>query len=568
MINHIILYMLKYFYVNRSIIFIATLGRLSIAVIASSVKSSLFIFWPVSINGSTQLEFIIIIDITSSIFLFTVILISIAVFTFSTRYMSPEKFFLRFKILLLSFVLSMAALILCPNIISILLGWDGLGVTSYLLVVYYNRGKSFNAGIVTAITNRLGDVLIILRAGVLISVGSWNMKLSSWEFYRDSLLQIILVVGCFTKRAQIPFRAWLPAAIAAPTPVSSLVHSSTLVTAGVYVLIRHIEDLLIFFSQDIVLVSGLITMIIARVSALGETDIKKMVALSTLRQLGIMVTRIGIGWMLIAFIHLIIHAFFKAMMFIRTGNCIHISRRYQACSKTGFLSLSSPINRASLVTGGMSLIGAPFAAAFFSKEPILEILLHNDSLVDYTWILIGVTLTLLYRFRFMYFVLSSSTKLERFIILSEEDAYRRGRVIVLFVPSFVRGVVMRNLYLDLSSGKVFIPESWKLSVYTALVFGILIGLAFLRASARKAVLHDLIYIWSLPNFSRRLFNSRSFLTGKISVSSRFGWNVSLIIIARLRGRDNYLIFISENYFLYRMILFIPLRMFLVIVLYI
>lgn len=108
-------------------------------------------------------------------------------------------------------------------------------------------------------------------------------------------MQIILVVGCFTKRAQIPFRAWLPAAIAAPTPVSSLVHSSTLVTAGVYVLIRHIEDLLIFFSQDIVLVSGLITMIIARVSALGETDIKKMVALSTLRQLGIMVTRIGIG---------------------------------------------------------------------------------------------------------------------------------------------------------------------------------------------------------------------------------------------------------------------------------
>lgn len=148
---------------------------------------------------------------------------------------------------------------------------------------------------VTAITNRLGDILIIIRAAIILSIGTWVTKVNRFEFDRNLFLQAMISVGCFTKRAQIPFSAWLPAAIAAPTPVSSLVHSSTLVTAGVYVLIRHIENLYIFISQDLIVIRGMITIIIASVSALGETDMKKIVALSTLRQLGIIVGRIGIG---------------------------------------------------------------------------------------------------------------------------------------------------------------------------------------------------------------------------------------------------------------------------------
>lgn len=148
---------------------------------------------------------------------------------------------------------------------------------------------------VTAITNRLGDILIIVRAAIILSIGTWVTKINRFEFDRNLFLQAMISVGCFTKRAQIPFSAWLPAAIAAPTPVSSLVHSSTLVTAGVYVLIRHIENLYIFISQDLIVIRGMITIIIASVSALGETDMKKIVALSTLRQLGIIVGRIGIG---------------------------------------------------------------------------------------------------------------------------------------------------------------------------------------------------------------------------------------------------------------------------------
>ena len=145
-------------------------------------------------------------------------------------------------------------------------------------------------------------------------------------------------------------------------------------------------------------------------------------------------------------------------MFIRTGNSIHLSNRYQACSKTGFLSLRRPINTSSLVVGGFRLIGAPFAAAFFSKEPILEGLLHMDSINTYLAILTGVRLTILYRFRFIYAVLRSISKIERSIILREDDYYSRGRVLVLFIPSFSRGVAIRNCYLNLASSKILFPE--------------------------------------------------------------------------------------------------------------
>jgi len=217
----------------------------------------------------------------------------------------------------------------------------------------------------TVLSNRFGDVLILLRIGLILHIGSWNIK-----FYREilclnSVFSIFLVVGAFTKRAQIPFRAWLPAAIAAPTPVSSLVHSSTLVTAGVYLLFRHLNELIRFSQLNFILIVGVATIIMARLSALNEKDIKKIVALSTLRQLGLMATRLGLNWVFIRFFHLIIHAFFKAMIFIRVGNLIHFRQFYQAIKNRGRELFSSPFNRSTLVLARVSLTGAPFAAAFF-----------------------------------------------------------------------------------------------------------------------------------------------------------------------------------------------------------
>jgi len=528
--------------------------------------SQVFIFIPIVNNSILVLEFVILIDKTSLVFLFTVSLISLAVFTFRRSYIRREKFFLRFSLLLISFVFSIIALILCPNLFSILLGWDGLGVSSYLLVIYYNRDKSYNAGIVTALTNRLGDVLIILAIAIVVTQGSWisivNENIISYSF----MLQLVLIVGCFTKRAQVPFRAWLPAAIAAPTPVSSLVHSSTLVTAGVYVLIRHVEHIDVFFISDYVFIRGIATIVIASLSAIAERDIKKMVALSTLRQLGIIVIRIGIRWILIAFIHLIIHAFFKAIIFISTGNAIHVSNRYQSCSKTGSIIYSTPLNSASLMTGAFRLIGAPFAAAFFSKEPILERMLSlpSCSFIDYSLILIGVFLTILYTARFLMSVVSYLSKVEIASIISEDDNLINKRVAILFIPSFIRGAIIANSYSVYVAKLILYPSVWKISVFVILILGVLVAVSISEFSITGSFHWLRFNIWLLPSFSRSFSNYYSFILGKLLHSNNFYWKLSSLDITIKFFRTRPLILLAESLFVFRLILFVPIILLLLI----
>ena len=539
------------------------------ALLSIRSSSQIFVFVPIVNTRSLILEFVVLIDKTSLVFLLTVSLISLSVFTFRSSYIKREKFFLRFSLLLISFVFSIVALILCPNLFSILLGWDGLGISSYLLVIYYNRDKSYNAGIVTALTNRLGDVIIILAIAIVISQGSWVSLVNENLISYSSLFQLVLIIGCFTKRAQIPFRAWLPAAIAAPTPVSSLVHSSTLVTAGVYVLIRHVEHIDSFLISDYVFIRGIATITIASLSAVAERDIKKIVALSTLSQLGIIVIRIGIRWILIAFMHLIIHAFFKAIIFISTGNAIHVRNSYQSCRKTGSIIISTPLNSASLVTGAISLIGAPFAAAFFSKEPILEgiISLSSCSLLDYYLIIVGVLLTMLYRTRFLISVVSYLRKVEIASVISEEDTLINLSVVILFVPSFTRGAIIANSYSVFINKVILYPSIWKISVFVMLLFGVLIALKLSEFSIVGGYHWLRFNIWLLPSFSSSFSNHISFIIGKLLHINNFYWNLSSLDLSIKYFRTRPIWILAESIFVFRLIIFIPIVMLLLINLY-
>lgn len=217
--------------------------------------------------------------------------------------MSGEAFFLRFHLIVIAFVVSMISLIFGVRMLSLILGWDGLGVTSYLLVIYYSRWKRGNAGILTALINRVGDVIILISIASILLDGGYNFNITAIHSSGLSVgLCSLIFVASLTKRAQIPFSAWLPAAMAAPTPVSSLVHSSTLVTAGVYLLIRYQTALSRnAITLSIILFIGTATMIMAGAAALVETDMKKIVALSTLRQLGLIVSAIGLTQWLVAF---------------------------------------------------------------------------------------------------------------------------------------------------------------------------------------------------------------------------------------------------------------------------
>eukprot|EP00088_Acartia_fossae_P006517 TRINITY_DN12_c1_g1_i1.p1 TRINITY_DN12_c1_g1~~TRINITY_DN12_c1_g1_i1.p1 ORF type:complete len:221 (+),score=-75.03 TRINITY_DN12_c1_g1_i1:1320-1982(+) len=214
---------------------------------------------------------------------------------YSSSYIIGDKFSNRFCLLVLLFIFSMALLIFRPRLISLLLGWDGLGVSSYLLVCYYRSEKRYNASMLTAITNRIGDVLILILISISIGTGIVEFTLIGFRNYLYSWPLLLILLIAITKRAQVPFSSWLPAAIAAPTPVSALVHSSTLVTAGVYLLVRFNFTLNQSILLLVMIIVASMTMLIAGLSATIELDIKKVIALSTLSQLGVIVFTLALG---------------------------------------------------------------------------------------------------------------------------------------------------------------------------------------------------------------------------------------------------------------------------------
>jgi NADH-ubiquinone oxidoreductase chain 5 len=215
-----------------------------------------------------------------------------------------------------------------------------------------------------------------------------------------------IVIAGITKRAQIPFSRWLPAAIAAPTPVSALVHSSTLVTAGVFLLIRFYPMLCIMpYIKEFLFFVGRITILVAGVRAIFEYDIKKIIALSTLRQLGVIILSLGVGVMELAFFHLLTHALFKALFFVCAGRLIHCYKGNQDVRLIGSLFLRTPVTAICVSCAIMALCGAPFLAGFYSKDLIIEIILvSNFSLISLVILIVGTIFTVFYSVKFFYFL--------------------------------------------------------------------------------------------------------------------------------------------------------------------
>jgi len=304
-------------------------------------------------------------------FLRFVRLISSVVLFYRGGYIGGCRDFNRFIYLVIGFVGAIGMLIIRPNLVRILLGWDGLGLISYALVIFYQNEKSANAGILTVLSNRVGDAAILIAIALLFIKGRWRFVFLI-ENKVSSLLGGFIILACITKRAQIPFSAWLPAAIAAPTPVSALVHSSTLVTAGVYLLIRFRPILGEDLQVGLFFLAGL-TMFIAGLGANFEIDLKKIIALSTLSQLGVIICVLSIGKTDLAFFHLLTHALFKALLFMCAGSIIHRVNGYQDIRMMGGIVNFIPIRVSAMNLSNLSLCGFPFLAGFYSKDLLLEI---------------------------------------------------------------------------------------------------------------------------------------------------------------------------------------------------
>nr|YP_010952794.1 NADH dehydrogenase subunit 5 [Tetraloides heterodactylus]WMQ53214.1 NADH dehydrogenase subunit 5 [Tetraloides heterodactylus] len=400
--------------------------------------------WEILNLNSFSMVFTLVLDWVSLSFLWFVFMISASVLYYSGSYMSGDKNKNRFMYLVLAFVFSMSMMVLSPNMISILLGWDGLGLVSYALVIYYQNEKSANAGLLTIMSNRIGDVAILLSIGLLSSLGSWNFFMWSGYLMEEwFLLKFLVMLAAMTKSAQIPFSAWLPAAMAAPTPVSALVHSSTLVTAGVYLMIRFSAAMEGSKSQSMLLVVSCLTMFMAGLGANFEYDLKKIIALSTLSQLGVMLSILSLGYPELAFFHLLSHALFKALLFMCAGVIIHSVGDNQDIRLMGGLVNYMPLSVSFMSVANLALCGFPFLAGFYSKDLILEVaFLSWINSIAFILYVVSTGLTVMYTARLIFYSLSGDFNLSCLNNVSDYDKIMMNSMVMLGLGGIMGGSML------------------------------------------------------------------------------------------------------------------------------
>nr|UPL65747.1 NADH dehydrogenase subunit 5 [Notobitus elongatus] len=491
----------------------------------------IFMDWEFLSLNSSMIGMTLLLDWMSLLFMGSVLLISSMVIYYSEDYMMSDTNKIRFLILVLLFIVSMMFMIISPNLISILIGWDGLGLVSYCLVIYFNNYKSYNAGMLTILTNRIGDVAILIGIAWLFNNGSWHYLYYNFYFdYWSYILCLLIIIAAFTKSAQIPFSSWLPAAMAAPTPVSALVHSSTLVTAGVYLLIRF-SDLLFQFNLSFFLLLSMLTMFMSGLGANFEYDLKSIIALSTLSQLGLMMSILFMGYSVIAFFHLLAHAFFKALLFLCAGLIIHCMNDSQDIRHMGMLVNQLPYTSTCFGIANMSLCGLPFLSGFYSKDLVLETMTFTYfNLFIYLLFFISVGLTVSYSMRLIYYCMSSYTGLLSFNNYNESFIMMRSMIFLVFMGVF-GGSLLSWLIFPFPS-LLLMPLECKLAPMFFVMLGGWVGyeLSFMFMSESIFGLNmNLVTIffgsmWFMPNFSTYMLYSKSFiLTNNYIDFMDMGW---------------------------------------------
>nr|QBF44149.1 NADH dehydrogenase subunit 5 [Corethrella condita] len=464
-----------------SICFISFICLFSVSVtfFIFSVKFMLldlvyFIEWEVLTLNSSMIVMTFLFDWMSLMFMSFVMLISSLVIFYSKEYMSEDFNINRFILLVLAFVMSMMLLIISPNLISILLGWDGLGLVSYCLVIYFQNVKSFNAGMLTALSNRIGDVALLMGIAWMLNFGGWSYVFYLEMMKSDFEMMVVgglVVLAAMTKSAQIPFSSWLPAAMAAPTPVSALVHSSTLVTAGVYLLIRF-NFLLVnsWLGQFLLLVSGL-TMFMAGLGANYEFDLKKIIALSTLSQLGLMMSILSMGFYKLAFFHLLTHALFKALLFMCAGAVIHNMKNSQDIRTMGNFIIMMPLTCGCLNVANLALCGMPFLAGFYSKDLILETV-SLSFLNTFTFFLyfFSTGLTVCYSFRLVYYLMTGAFNSSVFNSVGDESWIMLKSMLGLLFMAIIGGAML-SWVMFLTPEMICLPVYLKLLTLVVCILG-------------------------------------------------------------------------------------------------
>ena len=480
-----------------------------------------------------------------------VLTISSLVHLYSISYMSHDPHNQRFFSYLSLFTFMMIILVTADNFLVMFLGWEGVGICSYLLVnFWYTRIAANQSSISALLTNRVGDYLLTVGLfSILWSFGNidYSTVFSISPYINENILFLIglcLLIGAMAKSSQVGLHVWLPMAMEGPTPVSALIHAATMVTAGVYLLIR--TSPLIEYSSTILIACmwlGAITTIFSSLIGSLQQDIKKVIAYSTMSQLGMMVIAIGLSSYNTAIFHLVNHAFYKGLLFLGAGSVIHAVYDNQDFRKYGGLKSYLPLTYTVMLIASLSLVAFPFMTGFYSKDFILEsahgqFLLQSNTV--YYIAVIGAMFTTLYSVKVLYstFLTSPNGAMVNYKTASEGDIFMVIPLIVLAIFSIFFGYVTKDIYIGLGSS--FFNDN---SIYIHPLHEIMINTEFATSTFIKLLPFTLTILITITSVILTEFNINSIIKFKYS---NIGYNIFSFLNQRFAIEFIYNKYITNN----------------------